>query len=132
MFNIESDKVRCDAIAIYNDLMHRQVYDLANTEESTEAQMIAIASHKTTTDVHAVKIRGPKRKKTTCETSQKQPEVSRQQGSQPKKPRKPCYKCGGHHARRDPFRPKTNTATIAKRKDTTLPFAIRSNVKTMT
>ena len=57
VFGIKSNKVRRDAMAICNNLTYQQVYDFAKTEESTEAQMVAIASHEATTDVHAVKSR---------------------------------------------------------------------------
>ena len=42
VFGIKSDKARRDAIAIGNELTFQQVYDLAKTEESTEAQMDVI------------------------------------------------------------------------------------------
>ena len=42
-FGIKIDKVRRDAIAIGNDLIYQQIYDVAKTEESTAAQMDIIA-----------------------------------------------------------------------------------------
>ena len=49
-----SDKSRRDAIAIGNNLTCQQVYELAKTEECTNAQMDFISKgKKTTKDVHA-------------------------------------------------------------------------------
>ena len=41
-FGLNSDKVKKDAIALGNKLTFQQIYDLANTEESTTAQMKVI------------------------------------------------------------------------------------------
>ena len=54
VFGIGSDKARRDAIAIGNNLTCQQVYELAKTEECTNAQMDFISKgKKTTKDVHA-------------------------------------------------------------------------------
>ena len=57
VFGIKSDKARRDAIAVGNALTYQQVYDLAKTEESTNAQMDIIRG-KHTSEVHAVRSRG--------------------------------------------------------------------------
>ena len=101
VFGVESDKVQQDAIAISNNLTYLQVYDFGKTEESTEAQMVAIASHDATTDVHAVKSWVPRRKKQATKTSLKQPDGSKQPCNQPDKSCNPCYRCRGDHGRRD-------------------------------
>ena len=58
VFGVKSDKARRDAIAIGNALTYTQIYDLAKTEESTEAQMDVIAKGVQSAEVHAIKVRG--------------------------------------------------------------------------
>lgn len=58
VFGVKSDKARRDAIAIGNALTYTQIYDLAKTEESTEAQMDVIAKGVQSAEVHAIKLRG--------------------------------------------------------------------------
>ena len=132
VFGIKSNKVRRDAMAICNNLTYQQVYDFAKTEESTEARMVAIASHEAITDVHAVKSLVPRRKKQAAKTSQKQPEGLKQPRNQPEKSHKPCYRCGEDHGRRNRCPDKEENCNYCKQKGHYAAVCIRSNVKSMT
>ena len=54
VFDVASNKVRKDAIALGNALTFKQVYDLAKVEESTKAQMKIISKGEEKSDLHTV------------------------------------------------------------------------------
>ena len=122
VFGIKSDKARRDAIAIGNDLTFQQVYDLAKTEESTEAQMDVITKKQShDSNVHAVRSRGAQQQRRggwdqergsnnwdAQQSRQQQQQSRRQQDSRQAVQRSStsrntggCYNCGGDHARDD-------------------------------
>ena len=72
VFDIKLDKVRRYDIAVCNNLMFQQVYDLAKTEESITAQMDIIAGGDSSLQVHVVKSRsGPQSYRSFNQTTMK-------------------------------------------------------------
>ena len=55
IFGLKSDKVRKDAVSKGNYLTFQRVYELANTEESTRAQMEVIKQGDLTSELHSVR-----------------------------------------------------------------------------
>ena len=112
VFGLNSDKVRKDAIALGNKLTFQQIYDLAKTEESTNAQMKEITQGSREIKVietHSV-LRGntvntgrfqrqqgvPKHP----ETPQEPQQVQNQAKNKPRKFKfkySGCFRCGGNH-----------------------------------
>ena len=120
VFGIKSDKARRDAIAIGNELTFQQVYDLAKTEESTEAQMDVITKKQGhESNVHAVRSQGLQQHKDGWNQGRANNSLDTSQPRQQQQPRRPrdsrqgqqrpntssntggCYNCGGDHAKDD-------------------------------
>ena len=92
VFGIKSEKVRRDAIDIGNDLTFQQVYNLAKTYESTEAQMAIIQP------VEPSKVHGVRSKKPKSKQKPKKPAAPEQK---PHSTGKTCGNCGNTHEKQE-------------------------------
>ena len=111
VFGMKSDKARRDAIAVGNALTFQQVYDLAKTEESTNAQMDIIRG-KPASEVHAVRSQGKRysahrsedkrvggraRRFPPNNRSDARPAPRSAARGHAKQTPAPCGRCGGRH-----------------------------------
>ena len=96
VFGLKSDKVRSDAIAIGNTLTYQQVYDLAKTEESTTAQMGAIAT--VSQSIHALQSKPAPRSYSRSNDSRNN-DKPRKYGASKQSGGSSCFGCGGSHAK---------------------------------
>ena len=106
VFGIGSDKARRDANAIGNNLTCQQVYELAKTEECTNAQMDIISKgEQTTNDVHAVKSFGGARPRQRQPDRQRYSKAAHTRDSPKPSSRgqgdSTCANCNGAHSKDD-------------------------------
>ena len=106
VFDVKSDKVRKDSIALGNTLTFRQVYDLAKIDESTKAQMEIISHGENKSELHTLQRRMGKTESLSSHHSRDEQDVkpgisaSRSASKKPSRFQfkfKGCFRCGNNH-----------------------------------